>query len=71
MTSKKIGTRWHEVEKVNASAVVKEFWQAIYSGLRWAMESGGGLRRDTEEVWNAVTIPILWTEVALGAGVER
>ena len=70
---KEIRTRWYERLRDRATILAPALWDAIHSGLRCVhvkLQTATGAAVDA---WHAVTgkIPILWTEAALGAGVER
>ena len=72
-TYKEIMTRWYERLQDSATELTPVLWEAIRSGVMCVR--GTLLTRTGAAVaaWHAATgkIPILWTEAALGAGVER
>ena len=72
-TYKEIRTRWYERLQDSATELTPVLWEAIRSGVMCVR--GTLLTRTGAAVaaWHAATgkIPILWTEAALGAGVER
>ena len=72
-TYKEIRTRWYERLRDSATELTPVLWEAIRSGMMCVR--GTLLTRTGAAVaaWHAATgkIPILWTEAALGAGVER
>ena len=72
-TYKEIRTRWYERLRDSARELTPALWEAIRSGMtcvRGALTTKTGA---AVEAWHAMTgkIPVLWTEAALGAGVER
>ena len=71
-TYKEIRTRCYERLRDSATELTPVLWDAIRSRLscvRGNLQSTGA----AVEAWHAATgkIPILWTEAALGAGIER
>ena len=72
-TYKEIRTRWYERLRDSATELTPALWEAIHAGLICVR---GNLQMRTGAAvgaWHAATgkIPILWTEAALGAGIER
>ena len=68
-----IRTSWYERVKAKAQELAPALGQAIGAGLRCRNGTFETVRGTAVEAWHAVTgkIPILWTEVTLGAGVKR
>ena len=71
--AKEIRTSWYERLREKAVKAAPALWEAIRSGLRCERGNLVAARGTAVAAWHAVTgkIPILWTEAALGAGVER